>query len=67
MGGTFVALIFILIGLGSVVYRLKTPSIVYPKKIICVLSVLILAISGHAVVKATDYLPVRIATETKDA
>ena len=41
MGGTFVALIFILIGLGSVVYRLKTPSIVYPKKIICVLSVLI--------------------------
>lgn len=66
-GGTFVALIFILIGLGSVVYRLKTPSIVYPKKIICVLSVLILAISGHAVVKATDYLPVRIATETKDA
>ena len=41
-------------------YRLKTPSIVYSKKIICVLSVLILAISGHAVVKATDYLPVRI-------
>lgn len=31
--GTFVALIFILIGLGSVVYRLKTPSIVYPKKL----------------------------------
>lgn len=67
MGGTFVAFIFILIGLGSMLYRLKTPSIVYSKKIICVLSVLILAISGHAVVKATDYLPVRIAAETKDA
>lgn len=66
-GGTFVAFIFILIGLGSMLYRLKTPSIVYSKKIICVLSVLILAISGHAVVKATDYLPVRIAAETKDA
>lgn len=66
-GGTFVALIFILISLGSMLYRLKTPSIVYSKKSICVLSVLILAISGHAVVKATDYLPVRIAAETKDA
>lgn len=32
MGGTFVALIFILIGLGSMLYRLKTPSIVYSKK-----------------------------------
>ena len=66
-GGTFAALIFILIGSGSVLYRLKTPSCGYSKKIIYRLSVLILAISGHAVVKATDYLPVRIVTETKDA
>jgi heptose-I-phosphate ethanolaminephosphotransferase len=67
MGGTFVALIFILTGSGQMLHRLKTPLFGYSKKIICVLSVLILAISGHAVVKATDYLPVRIATETKDA
>lgn len=66
-GGTFVALLFILIGSGCVLYRLKTPSCGYSKKIIYILSVLILAISGHAVVKARDYLPIRIVTETKDA
>lgn len=67
MGGTFAALIFILIGSGSVLYRLKTPSGSYPKKIVCMLFVFILAISGYMSIRATNYLPVRIAIETKDA
>ncbi len=66
-GGTFAALIFILIGSGSVLYRLKTPSGSYPKKIVCMLFVFILAISGYMSIRATNYLPVRIAIETKDA
>ena len=67
MGGTFVFIVVILCGTVTFLHRLPVPVLSVPKKTTAVLSIFILGISSQMIVKATDYLPVRIAMETKDA
>ena len=66
-GGTFVFLFAILCGTVAFLHRLSVPALSFPKKTAAILFLLVLGISSQMIVKATDYLPVRIAMETKDA
>lgn len=65
--GTLVILVFVLGGTTYFLHRLAVPSLSFPKKTAVLLSLFILGVSSHTIVKGTDYLPVRIARETTDS
>lgn len=64
-------LVFLSVILCAVTYFLRrlaaAPILYFPKKATILLSLFILGISSQTAVKATDYLPVRIARETQDS
>lgn len=65
--GTFVFLVFIICAVTYFLHRLAVPIFSFPKKATILFSLFILGISSQTAVKATDYLPVRIARETTDS